>query len=696
MTDAPGGEEGQAPDVADLLARLRAAEAHVEFLDAAVRSQESLADRLTTAMESARQAQGQLADLHVGGVQRRLRGIALRAKRRIEQQLGRLEPVQPLEAHSRVPGAEHTLSDNRYPQWIALYDTLDADARASLTSDVEALKDPPLVSIVFPVYNAPEEYLRRAIESVRGQIYANWELCISDDCSTEPHVVKVLDEYTALDERIHVVRRTENGHISASSNSAIALASGEWICLMDHDDLLAEHALAVAAIALARTPRAALLYSDEDHISEDDERSDPYFKPDFDPLLILGQNYFSHLCMLRADLVRKVGGFRLGVEGSQDWDLVLRVLEQTDPSQVVHVPHILYHWRSHPDSTASSLAAKPYVVEASQHVVQEHLDRIGVAATATTIRGSSFNRIKWTLPLDPPTVSIIVLPRTGKRFCRTIDSIWTRSTYPNIEIVVIDDGAFRPPMRQYLRDHSDWLTIIENTQDLSDSAQRNLAAASARGDVLCFLHDDVEVLTDTWLEEMVGTLSFPGVGAVGAKLLYPDLTIQHAGMVIGIGGTVGNPHRMNFDSTSPGYFGRLMLSQSPSAVSWACMAVRREAFHAVRGFSEEHFTGMFGDADFCLRLNEAGWRIGWTPHAELIHFERPEDSRGIEGENVVRFDRDIRMLHATWAAWIEDDPAYNPNLSLAHESLPLAWPPRGRIPGPGSRLAGGPERDVAI
>ena len=696
MTDAPGGEESQAPDVADLLARLRAAEAQVELLDAAVRSQESLADRLTSAMESARQAQGQLADVHVGRVQRRLRGIALRAKRRVEQQLGRPEPVQHVEAHSRVPGAEHTLSDNRYPQWIALYDTLDADARAALTSDVEALKDPPLISIVFPVYNAPEEYLRRAIESIRGQIYGNWELCISDDCSTEPHVVKVLNEYTALDERIHVVRRTENGHISASSNSAIALANGEWICLMDHDDLLAEHALAVAAIALARTPRAALLYSDEDHISEDDERSDPYFKPDFDPLLILGQNYFSHLCMLRADLVRKVGGFRLGVEGSQDWDLVLRVLEQIDPSQVVHVPHILYHWRSHPDSTASSLAAKPYVVEASRRVVQEHLDRIGVAATATTIRGSSFNRIKWTLPLDPPTVSIIVLPRTGRRFCRTIDSIWTRSTYPSIEIVVIDDGGFRPPMRQYLRDHSDWLTIIENTQDLSDSAQRNLAAASARGDVLCFLHDDVEVLTDTWLEEMVGTLSYPGIGAVGAKLLYPDLTIQHAGMVIGIGGTVGNPHRMNFDSTSPGYFGRLMLSQSPSAVSWACMAVRREAFHAVSGFSEEHFTGMFGDADFCLRLNEAGWRIGWTPHAELIHFERPEDSRAIEGENVVRFDRDIRMLHATWAAWIEDDPAYNPNLSLAHESLPLAWPPRRTIPGPGSRLPGEPERDVAI
>ena len=271
----------------------------------------------------------------------------------------------------------------------------------------------PLISIIFPVYNSPEEFLRQAIDSVRAQLYTKWELCIADDCSTLPHVAKVLDEYAALDERILVHRRQTNGHISACSNSAVALASGSWLCLMDHDDVLAEHALAVCALALQRHPEAAIVYSDEDHIEADGSRSQPYFKPDFDPLLILGQNYFSHLSLVRADLVELVGGFREGYEGSQDWDLLLRVLEQVRPDQVVHVPHVLYHWRVHSESTASSVSAKPYVVDASRRVVEEHLKRIGVEATVTTVWDTSYNRIEWELPPSPPKVSIIILPRSG-------------------------------------------------------------------------------------------------------------------------------------------------------------------------------------------------------------------------------------------------------------------------------------------
>lgn len=670
-SDARADARGVSTSQEDLRQRLRTAEAEIESLRQTVLAQEGLAARLAAGPGPTPLATDAVqASSSVRVVARQMR------ERFLQLAAGRASAPAPSTELAPNPSLEGELSDDRYPIWIELYDTIDDQIRSAIRARLEALREPPLISIVLPVYNTPEQFLRQAIESVRSQIYGNWELCVSDDHSSEAHVAKVLEEYRAEDDRIRVIYRESNGHISASSNSALTLVSGDWICLMDHDDLLAEHALALAVLAISEVPDAGLLYSDEDHLLDGGDRGFPYFKPDFDPLLILGQNYFSHLSMLRADLVAAVGGFRTGLEGSQDWDLVLRVMERLDSSQIVHVPHVLYHWRSHAESTAHSISAKPYVVEASRRVVQDHLDRIGARGTAKNIPGTSFNRIAWDLGDNPPRVSVIILPRSGARLCRCIDSIRVRSTYPDVEIVLVDDGGFRPPMRQFLRDRGQGLTVIEHHEDASDSAMRNVGAASATGDILVFVHDDVEVLSDSWLEEMVGTLQYPGVGAVGAKLFYSDLTIQHAGVVFGIGGTVGYPHRLYFDRLAPGYFGRLMLHQCPSAVSWACMGVRRDAFEAVRGFSEDHFTGMFGDVDFCLRLGQAGWRTGWTPHAELLHFELPEDTRGTDGENAVRFAREIRLLRASWGRWLDDDPAYNPNLSLAHESFPLAWPPR--------------------
>jgi O-antigen biosynthesis protein len=687
MSDSPGlSDVPDAPlDGGEVLQRLRLAEATVESLLEAWRSQETLVNDLTAATDAWTRSQEELAEARraLGEARRAAgwRGLARAGKRRLRRlRAPRRRRGTPSEsagpARPESPDDPFVWTDARYERWIALYDTLDDGRRQGLLARLEKIVDPPLISIILPVYNPPEEFLRQAIDSVRAQLYANWELCIADDCSTLPYVAKVLEDYATLDERIHVQRRETNGHISACSNSAVALASGAWLCLMDHDDLLAPQALALAALAIARTPDAGILYSDEDHVDADGTRREPYFKPDFDPLLILGQNYFSHLCMLRANLVERVGGFRVGYEGSQDWDLVLRVLEHVRPDHVVHLPHILYHWRVHSESTASSLSAKPYVVEASRLVVSEHLERIGVDAEITTMWGTSYNRVRWVLPPDPPKVSVIVLPRTGERLRRCIESIRILTPYPNMEIIVLDDGAFRPPMRQLLYQRTGWITVIENTQDLSDSAQRNFAAKAARGDVLCFVADDIEVLSDTWLHEMVGTLTHPGIGCVGVKLLYPDLLINHAGFVIGIGGTVGSPHRLESHRLGHGYSGRLRLANCPSAVSWACLAVRREAFDQVGGFSEDHVTGVFGDVDFCLRLHEAGWRTGWTPRAELIRHVHPDADLPLQGANAVRFDRDIRYLHQRWGKWIQNDPAYSPNLSLAHESLSLAWPPR--------------------
>ncbi len=429
------------------------------------------------------------------------------------------------------------------------------------------------------MYNSPEEFLRQAIDSVRAQLYTKWELCIADDCSTLPHVAKVLDEYAALDERILVHRREANGHISACSNSSVAMASGSWLCLMDHDDVLAEHALAVAVLALRPdVPRRPSSTATRITSRRTGARSQPYFKPDFDPLLILGQNYFSHLCLVRADLVELVGGFREGYEGSQDWDLLLRVLEHVRPDQVVHVPHVLYHWRVHSESTASSVSAKPYVVDASRRVVEEHLKRIGVDATCHHRLGHQ---------LQPGRLGAAAEPAQGQRhhprraralvLARCIDSIRMLTPYPQLEILLVDDGGFRPPMRRMVSERAGWLTLLENKRDISDSAQRNFAARQASGDVLCFLSDHVEVLSASWLHELVGTLSHPGIGCVGAKLLYPNLRIQSAGTVLGIGGTVGSPHRLFFERFANGYAGHLRLARCPSAVSWATMAVRRES-----------------------------------------------------------------------------------------------------------------------
>jgi glycosyltransferase involved in cell wall biosynthesis len=687
MRPETGGEAqpaGTVANEAELRARLAAAEAQAEALRSKVDSSESLASAVARQSEELGRVERELAEMQAELVALRSNRL-LRVSKRLRNGVSRSRALAR-GAMSRVPptGAEEPTptdpsmafpEDRRYPEWVALYDTIDDDARSAIRRRLDALSATPLVSVILPVYNTPETYLREALDSIRAQLYPNWELCIADDCSTAAWVPKVLDEYAALDPRIKVEYRTENGHISAASNTALAMATGPWVALFDHDDLMAEHALALSVLALDRIPGAGILYSDEDHVDDDGLRSSPYFKPDFDPVLLLGQNYFSHLSVLRRDLIEEVGGYRAGLEGSQDWDLVLRVVERLSPEQVVHVPHVLYHWRSHPGSTAFSTAAKPYAAVAARRAVQDHLDRTGKLGRALPIGGSGFNRIHWELPDEPPSVSVVVLARTPSRLPRCLDSVRMRTTYPAPELVVVDDGDRRPPLRAYLHDRSHTLKVVRDERDVSDAALRNAGARAASGEVLCFVSDDVEVEAHDWLEEMVGLLLQPGIGAVGAKLLYPTGSVEHAGIVLGIGGTVGHVHRYT-DRLEPGYFGRAMLSECFSAVSWACMVVRREAFEAVGGFDEEHLSGGYADVDLCLRLGEAGWRTGWTPFAELVHHQPAQKPPEARTESNLQLAREVRYLHRRWGSVLEQDPAYNPNLSLAHETFPLAWPPR--------------------
>ncbi len=589
--------------------------------------------------------------------------------RRVYRKLRRIESTPAAEA---PPAA---VVERTYSRWVEEFDTLDDAGRQAIHRRLDQISSKPLVSIIFPVYNTPPRYLKAAIESVLGQIYTNWELCIADDCSTDPQVAEIIARYVGQDPRIRSTTRSENGHISAASNTALEMAGGTWITPFDHDDLLPEHALALAMLAAHEHTDAGVIYSDEDKIDDQDRRHLPYFKPDFDPLLLLGQNYLTHLLFLRRDLVAAAGGYRLGYEGSQDWDLILRVTEGLDPTQVVHVPHVLYHWRVHDESTASLVQAKPYALEAGQRAVVDHMERRGLSGDVTRIPSLGHNRVTWHLPDDPPLVSIIIPTKDGALLERCVNSLLAFTSYPNFEIVVIDNGSKSFATLNFMRENEHHLTVIRDDRPFNYSALNNAAVQRVAGSVVCLLNDDTEVIAEDWLTEMVGQLLMPGVGAVGAKLFYPDGRLQHGGVIVGLGGVAGHSHRMS-DRLAPGYCGRLLVAQNLSAVTAACMAVRREAWDQVGGLEEENLAIAFNDVDFCLRLREAGWRIVWSPHATLYHHESVSRGPDDVGYRVHEFAKEIQYVKGRWGDSLLRDPAYNPNLTLDTEDFSLSWPPR--------------------
>lgn len=570
------------------------------------------------------------------------------------------------------------IEDRRYERWIELYDTMDARRRRAIRDRLAKMVEPPSFSVVVPVFNTPVPLLRSAIESVRSQLYQNWELCIADDGSTTSATLELLDECSS-DKRIKVVRREQNGHICAATNSALEVASGDWIAFLDHDDELAEHALALAAVAIEQSPDAVLLYSDEDKIDESGRRHSPHLKSDFDPLLVLGQNYLNHLTIVRRDMVERVGRLRPGFEGSQDWDLVLRVIERTSERQILHLPFILYHWRDHGGSTASSMEDKPYAKRAGEIAVSEYLERQGMDASVTAHPMTGWNRVRWHLPGQPPKVSLVIPTRDGRFLARCIESVVQRTSYSNYEIIVVDNGSVGVETLRYLRNVPSIVRVIRDERPFNFSQLNNDAVLRSDSPLVCLLNDDTEVIHGDWLQEMVGQVLRPGVGAVGAKLLYSDGRIQHAGVVLGPGGVAGHIHLLS-DRLSAGYFGRLQLARTYSAVTAACMLVRREVWDQVGGLDTDTLAIAFNDVDLCIRIREAGWRIAWTPWAELYHHESVTRGPDTEGAAAQRFEREVGIMQARWGSLLRDDPSYNPNLSLelivAGDEIGLAWPPR--------------------
>lgn len=567
---------------------------------------------------------------------------------------------------------------NDYAGWVRRYDSLDDNVRAKLSASARALASRPLISIVMPTFNAHGLWLDAAIESVRSQIYPHWQLCIADDASTDPQALERLRLWSERDPRIQVVYRQENGHISHASNSALALVKGEWVALMDHDDLLAEDALLCVAQAVAQQPHARLIYSDEDKLDEDGQRLDPYFKPDWNVDLFYSQNFFSHLGVYHAALLREVGGFRPGFEGSQDYDLALRCIERVRPEQIHHIPRVLYHWRIHAQSTASSGDAKPYAQLAGERALNEHLQRVGVAAKAECDGG--FYRVRYALPEPAPLVSLIIPTRDAVDLVRQcINSILARTTYSNYEIILVDNGSSDPAALAYFDSLAplSGFKVIRDDGEFNYSAINNRAVQQAAGEVIGLINNDIEVISADWLSEMVSIASQPGVGAVGARLWYPDHTLQHGGVLLGVGGVANHAHRVRRQG-DPGYFGRAQLIQGWSAVTAACLLIRKDRYLSVGGLNEVDLKVAFNDVDFCLRLGKSGLRNVWTPHAELFHHESATRGQDLTPEKRERFVSEVNYMTRIWGHLLHRDPAYNPNLTLdIHaQDFTLAWPPR--------------------
>ncbi|MFL6623733.1 MAG: glycosyltransferase [Sulfurifustis sp.] len=569
-----------------------------------------------------------------------------------------------------------------YRRWIARHDRLNDRDRVLIARHIERMRAKPLISVLMPVYNAPERWLREAIESVRAQLYPHWELCIADDASSPPHVRTVLDEYAARDARIKVKYLSTNGHISRASNAALSLVEGEYVALLDHDDVLAPHALYWIAAELEQHPDAQIVYSDEDKIDEDGERFAPYFKPDWNPQLACSQNFVSHLGVYRTEAVRAVGGFREGYEGSQDYDLMLRIAERAASEQIRHVPAVLYHWRAAPGSTALANAEKSYAWDAGRRAIAEHLQRQGARAKVLADPAHHFYRVRYALPEPAPKVSIIIPTRDRyDLLSRCIESLLARTTYRNYEVRIVDNGSKDAATIAYLhtlRGRSGF-TVLRYDAPFNYSAMNNLAAEEADGDVLCLLNNDTEVIAPDWIQEMLGILLQKGVGIVGARLLYPNETVQHAGILMGVGGTANHAHAF-LHRDQLGYYGRARLAQDYCAVTGACLMIRKSLYRDLCGLDAEHLPVAYNDVDLCLRAGKAGWRVVYTPYAELYHYESASRGKDRSPERKAQARRERDYLRHHWAKEIAEDPFYNPNLSKRGPFFLLSDAPRVKKP----------------
>jgi len=561
----------------------------------------------------------------------------------------------------------HTFVVSDYQAWLARNERLSDIPTIPETFDQS-------FSIIIPVYNTQPELLQKCLESVLRQSYRNWELILVNDASTQKNTLKYLRIVPDLDERIKVIHKSENGHISQASNTGLKVASGDWVILLDHDDELAFGALNWLVDAINVNPRAQFIYSDEDKITESGERFSPHFKPAWNNTLLLSQNYICHLAALKRERLVELGGFRLGVEGSQDHDLFLRFTHGIDRKDIIHIPRILYHWRAIPGSTASDGDEKSYAWTNGLKAINDFLSSTNTGAKALLSDHPNSYRIQWSLPSLPPLVSIIVPTRDRLDILKPcIESVLRKTEYPNIELIIVDNDSKEHATMAYFDEvlkKFENVVVIHAPGEFNFSKLNNQAVSIARGQLLCLLNNDIEPINDDWLNEMVSQALRPGIGCVGAKLYYPNDRVQHGGVILGIGGVAGHSHKY-FERKNFGYFGRLVMAQELSAVTAACLVVKKSIYNEVGGLNEKDLRIAFNDVDFCLRVRARGYQNVWTPYAELYHYE--SISRGGEDspEKIKRFNSEIEYMKNHWGEELLNDPAYNENLTLEHENFSL-------------------------
>ena len=516
----------------------------------------------------------------------------------------------------------------------------------------------PVFSIVMPIYNVDERWLRKSINSVLAQIYPYWELCLADDASPKPHVRKLLQEYQSLDSRIKVTFRDKNGRISAATNSALSLATGDFICLMDHDDEIPPDALFEFAAMLNDHPDTDMIYSDEDKIDVRGNRFEPFFKPDWSPEYLESCMYTGHFACYRIAIVKELEGFRLGYEGAQDYDFVLRFVEKT--TKIRHIPKVLYHWRVISPSTASSVTAKDGATQSAVKALEDRLNRLDAKGTVNTGAFPACFDVRRDI-VGSPLVSIII-PSAGRSaavlgkeidlLSNCINNILEKSTYRTYEIIVVDNDDLKESTVKAIK--SDHITFVHFHGQFNVASKFDLGTRHAKGDYLLYLNDDTEVIAPDWIEAMLQFAQRPEIGCVGAKLYFEDNTLQHVGVSF-IENGMPDHVCSGFPGRSPGYFFSSVGNRNYLAVTGACFLTPRKVFEAIGGFNDK-FAVNYNDIDYCLRVHEAGYRIVFTPHAELYHYESQCRERSVAPE-------EIDLFRELWQWKTLRDPYYNINLA---------------------------------